>query len=70
MIEGRKKVKRDIRVAKDRLEKGLVGEWRGGVVIDLGFDELMTDNVSGLLLLRTFGLVSGSGVWSPVRRTP
>jgi hypothetical protein len=37
--------------AKRRLAKGDSQEWKGGVVIDLDFDELMNDAVSLLISL-------------------
>jgi hypothetical protein len=39
--------------AKRREHKGDVPDWKGGVVIDLDFDDLMTDQVSGTMEIDT-----------------
>ncbi|WVQ97063.1 hypothetical protein IAU59_004173 [Kwoniella sp. CBS 9459] len=44
IFERRKKLEKDRRVAKRKIETGdQEGDWRGGVVVDLGFDELMNE---------------------------
>jgi tRNA (guanine9-N1)-methyltransferase len=42
--------------ARQRIGHGEVqGDWKGGVVVDLGFDDLMTDKVSSLKYHRLCG---------------
>lgn len=52
LVESRRAKERERRVSKRKgPEKGVDQEaWKGGVIIDLGFDELMTDQVGGALL--------------------
>jgi len=51
VFEKRKARQRDIRHARKTGGEVVEGEeWRGGVVIDLGFDEMMHDQVCGCVL--------------------
>ncbi|TYJ55914.1 hypothetical protein B9479_003437 [Cryptococcus floricola] len=44
IVERRRQIERERKEAKKRLDKGEQGDdWKGGVVVDLGFDELMAD---------------------------
>ncbi|WVR05680.1 hypothetical protein IAU60_002702 [Kwoniella sp. DSM 27419] len=44
IVERRKRLEKERKVAKRKLEHGEQGdEWRGGVVVDLGFDHLMNE---------------------------
>jgi tRNA (guanine9-N1)-methyltransferase len=51
LVETRRAKERERRESKRKgPEKGVDQEaWKGGVIIDLGFDELMTDQVGGVL---------------------
>jgi hypothetical protein len=46
VLEARQNAKMLRARAKRREAKGNVPDWKGGVVIDLDFDDLMTDQVS------------------------
>lgn len=50
LVESRRAKERERRESKRKgPEKGVDQEaWKGGVIIDLGFDELMTDQVGGV----------------------
>lgn len=46
LVERRRRVERERKEAQRRVESGdQANDWLGGVVIDLGFDDLMTDQV-------------------------
>lgn len=46
LVERRRRVERGRKEAQRRVESGdQTNDWLGGVVIDLGFDDLMTDQV-------------------------
>lgn len=46
LVERRRRVEKERKEAQRRIESGdQATDWLGGVVIDLGFDDLMTDQV-------------------------
>ena len=48
VVEQRRRIQleRKHAIKNEKEGGGSVAEWRGGVVVDLGFDDLMTDQVS------------------------
>jgi hypothetical protein len=66
LVESRRAKERERRVSKRKgPEKGVDQEaWKGGVIIDLGFDELMTDQVRRSLVVVVAVVVHARLQWT------
>ena len=62
VLEARQNAKSVRARAKRRENRGDVPDWKGGAVIDLDFDHLMTDQVSRLMSGGTWGLQVGNQI--------